>query len=226
MAKTYENAKESEKDEIVHDGVRTRMKKNKLLIGGVILFFVIGIIVGLVYYNLVSSRISVENSQITAPIISIAPQASGVLDRLLVKEGDLVSEREAVAEVSGTKLRTKSAGIIIFVQDTPGQIVSSQLPVVKMINPEELRVVGKVEEDKGLKDIKVGQRVVFTVDAFGSKKYEGVVDSISPTSSESDIVFSISSQRQAQNFEVKVRFDFEEYPELKNGMSAKMYIYK
>jgi multidrug resistance efflux pump len=95
-----------------------------------------------------------------------------------------------------------------------------------MIEPKELRIVGHIAEDKGLADIKLGQKVVFTVDAFGSKEYSGVVSSISPTSRNSDIVFSISDKRQEQEFDVKVSYDVKSAPELKNGMSARMWIYK
>ena len=62
--------------------------------------------------------------------------------------------------------------------------------------------------------------------AFGSKEYSGVVDEISPTSNVGDIVFNISNARQQQTFNIKIRFDVTQYPELKNGMSAKLWIYK
>ena len=98
--------------------------------------------------------------------------------------------------------------------------------VVTMIDPSELRVVGQVEEDKGLKDISVGQQAVFTVDAFGSKKYIGTVEQISPTSNQSGIVFNISDKQAKQSYDVKIIFDASQHPELKNGMSAKIWIYK
>jgi ketol-acid reductoisomerase len=87
-------------------------------------------------------------------------------------------------------------------------------------------VVGHIEENKGLKDIKVGQRAMFEADAFGSKQFNGVVDEISETSRQSDVVFNISDNRQVQIFDVKIRYNLADYPELKNGMSAKVWIYK
>jgi multidrug resistance efflux pump len=94
-----------------------------------------------------------------------------------------------------------------------------------MVDPSALRVVGEVQEDKGLKDMKVGQRVEFTVDAFGGKKFAGTIDEISPASQTSDVVFSVSDQRQEQNFDVKIKFDTAQHPELKQGMSAKIWVY-
>ena len=67
---------------------------------------------------------------------------------------------------------------------------------------------------------------MFKVDAFGSKKYYGVVDEISPTSKESGIAFNISDKRETKEFNISVRFDNAAYNELKNGMSAKIWIYK
>jgi hypothetical protein len=93
-----------------------------------------------------------------------------------------------------------------------------------MIDPRELRVIGQLEEDKGLKDVHVGQQATFTVDAFGSRTFYGIVDSVSPTSRESGIVFNISDKRETKSFDIKIRFDINAYPELKNGMSAKMTI--
>jgi len=74
--------------------------------------------------------------------------------------------------------------------------------------------------------VSVGQRATFTVDAFGGRVFNGIVDEVSPTSRAGDVVFSISDKRQEQEFNIKVRYDATAYPELKNGMSAKLTIYK
>jgi hypothetical protein len=87
-------------------------------------------------------------------------------------------------------------------------------------------VVGHVQETKGLKYLQVGQAAMFKIDAFGGKKYYGVVDEIGETSRQSGIIFNISDKREVREFDVKVRFDVNAYPELKNGMSAKLWVYK
>ena len=94
-----------------------------------------------------------------------------------------------------------------------------------MVDPQEFRIVGSIKENEGLSDIHVGDPVSFTVDAFGSKKYAGVVETISPTSKESGVAFSISDKREVKEFEVKVKYDVAAHPEFKNGMSARMKIY-
>jgi multidrug resistance efflux pump len=107
----------------------------------------------------------------------------------------------------------------------PGQVFSAGAPVVTMIDPGELRIMGKIDEDKGLSRIKVGDPVSFTVDAFGNTEFVGVVDEVSPTSNQSSVVFSISDKREIKQFDVKVRYDITLHPEFKNGMSAKMRVY-
>ncbi|MDH3353458.1 MAG: HlyD family efflux transporter periplasmic adaptor subunit, partial [Nanoarchaeota archaeon] len=151
---------------------------------------------GVVYYQINHGRVYIESSEISAPIILLKPQNSGILDQVFVRSGDFVSINTIVAKVDGQSIKTKTAGIISYTNNVPGQYVSSQDTIVKMFNPEEFRVIGHIEENKGLVDIKPGQRVVFTVDAFGLKKYEGIVESISPVARRSDIVFSISDKRE------------------------------
>jgi hypothetical protein len=63
------------------------------------------------------------------------------------------------------------------------------------------------------------------VDAFGSQQFSGVIDEVAPTSNASGVVFNISSARETQQFDVKARFDATKYPQLKNGMSARMWVY-
>jgi len=203
-----------------------RIKQHALFLEIVISVAVIIIIAGILIYTDISSRISIDASQIYAPTIVLSPTTPGVLERVYVTPGDYVGTGKTVALIGDKPLTTLTGGIITSVQNTPGQIVSSVTPVVEMIDPNQLRVIGRIDEDKGLADIRVGQGVTFTVDAFSSKKYSGVVEEISPSSRQQDIVFSISDKRQVSQFDITVKFDVDKYPELKNGMSAKMKVYK
>jgi multidrug resistance efflux pump len=181
---------------------------------------------GYLYWRTASARVYVELSQVSAPQIDLTPSNSDVLKNIFVNVGDQVPANFVVAQVGEQLIKTEVAGIITDTNGDIGKIFSPQQPVVSMIDPNELRIVGRVEEDKGLKDIHIGQKVIFSVDAFSGKEYYGIVDEISPTSYNSGIIFNISDKRQMQQFEVKARFDIGQYPELKNGMSAKMWIYK
>jgi len=192
---------------------------------GVVALIIAAAAGGFIYWRITSERVAVDTASITAPEIDLAPSSPGILEAVYVHEGDTVAANTTVARVGDQLIQTKVAGIIISIPDTIGAQAAPGAPVVTMIDPTQLRVVGKVAEDKGLDRIRVGDMVVFTVDTFGSKQYAAVVDEISPTSEQSQIVFNISDQREEQQFEVKARFDTTQYPELKNGMSARMWIY-
>ncbi len=208
-----------------------REKLNKIIYHEVFIVIAIVLIISLIigifaYYQINSGRIYVEKSSIIAPIISLKSSAPGILKKVYVNVGDHVLINSIVAQVGDEKIVAKTSGIITYVNNVPGQYMSPRDTIVKMYNPKELRVVGQIQEDKGLSNIENGQRVIFTADAFGSKKYYGIVEEISPSSRESDVVFSISDKREEKSFDVIVKFDSGKYPELKNGMSARMWIYK
>ena len=178
------------------------------------------------YWKISSGRIYIEKGEISAPQIDLSSQNGGILETLMVKEGDMVEKNQPVAQVGDEVVRSREDGLVIGVQNKIGKIFNHGEAVVSIIKPSDLRVLGTIGEDKGLKDIKVGQRVVFTADAFGSKEYQGFVDEVSPSSKDKGLSFSISDKRATSDFVIKVRFNGDVYPELKNGMSAKIWVYK
>ena len=191
------------------------------IIGIVLVFSVLGIFF-VIRSNI--STVKIDNSTLTAPIINLGTTAPGTLNDTYVQAGDEVLANTPLARVGTEVITSQVAGTIVSIKKDLGTSYNPGQPIVSMIQPSELRVVGRIEENKGLEKIAVGQTAEFTVDAFGSKKYYGIVDSIAPTSNAGDIVFSISDKRQEQIFDVKVRYDTNAYPELKNGMSAKLSI--
>jgi len=192
---------------------------------GLAVLVIVAIAGGFIYWQVLSKRVSFENSSIEAPEIDLSPSSPGTLEDIYVQVGDEVPANTTVARVGNQLINTTVAGIIISTNPSIGMQVSANTTVVAMIDPTTLRVVGQVDEDKGLDRIAVGDPVTFTVDAFGGKQFSGVVDEVSPTSEQSGIVFNISDQREEQQFDVKVRFDTTAYTQLKNGMSARMLIY-
>jgi len=184
-----------------------------LIVGGVLLF------------KDITSYVKIDDSTISAPVISISPETSGTLDEVYVKVGDKVIAGQSLARVGSEILTAKIDGTIIYTSNTPGQFFTYATPVVEMINPNELRVVGTIKEDAGFSKISIGNPVTFTLDAFGDKQYEGIVDEIAETSKDADVVFSISDKREVKEFTIKVKYDISSHPEFKNNMSAKMKVY-
>ncbi len=195
--------------------------------------WLIGIIIvvacGLGLYLYVSSQyIYIDQSVIEAPIISLSPSSSDVLQQTFVNDGDSVIVNQPIARVGNEIVKSQVNGIMVSVNQNIGQYenaLSGQAVVATMIDPTQMRVQGHIDEDKGLESIKVGDVAKFTVDAFGSKTYYGVVDQISQTSTAS-ATNNIFNQRPTDQFDIYVRFNPARYPELKSGMSARIWIYK
>lgn len=199
----------------------------KAIIIAAALVFVVGGGIAATAYLLASGKtVYIENASIQAPQVDLSASASGILNSVSVSVGDIIAPGTVVATVGTQLIISTDGGLVIAANNNIGKTVSTSDVIVSTIDPSALRVVGQVQEDKGLTDIQVGDRAEFTVDAFGSEKFEGVVDEVSPTAQSSDVVFSVSDQREEQNFDVKVRFDTTGLPQLKNGMSAKLWVYK
>lgn len=198
-----------------------------------ILFVIVGVFAAilvagltLMYFAYASRSVAIEKSHISAPLVDLGPSAPGVLQWVSVHEGDRILPNTIVAQVGNEAIKSKLGGLVVTVKNDIGKRMNPGEAIVTTIDPQELRVVGSIEENKGLQDLRVGQQATFTVDAFGSRTFYGVVDAISPTSQESGIVFNISDKRETKLFDVKIRYDISQYPELKNGMSAKVSITK
>ena len=214
-------AQESEKN--TEKNAKSRVP---LMIAAALVLVVGGGIGAAAYIAVENQRVYIETSNIEAPSIPLAPTISDTLQQVEVSVGDTIQPNTVVAQV-GTQLITSTiGGLVISTNTNIGSQIAAGTPVVTMIDPTQLRVNGKLQEDKGLADVAVGERATFTVDAFPGKTYSGVVSEVSPTSRASDVVFQVSDQREEQDFDVKVAYDLTKYPELKNGMSAKIWVYK
>ena len=199
-------------------------KKNwvQSLIAVVVIF---GCLALFLFWQAERNTVFIENSDLEAPVVNLSPTSPGVLNVLYVKEGDRLFANSQVALIGSQIIWTKNSGIVSYAPAVLGAYFSPGQIVASIINDQEMKVVGQVEETKGLADIKVGQRASFTVDAFPGKKYEGIVSEISPTSNETGVAFSISDKRPVKKFDIKVKFNVSNYSELKNGMSAKITVY-
>jgi len=203
--------------------------RGKLIVWVIVALVVIGGAGGGLYYYVNAKTVYIDLSQIQAPLVNLSPTNSGVLQALYVKAGDTVTANEPVALVGNEVVESQTAGEIVSVDNNIGQYMNTMTgagTVATMIDPTQLRVVGNLDENKGLNNVVVGDSATFTVDAFGGQTFKGIVDEVAPTSEQSDVVFNISDQRPTNQFAVYVRFDPTQYPQLKNGMSAKIWVYK
>jgi len=177
------------------------------------------------YFQNVMGKIFIDKSVIQAPIITISPSLPGKVQEMAVKEGQYVTSGDVLAVVGSETVRAQTDGLIISADDLTGSAVNQATQLIQMIQPLNLRVVGTIDEDKGLNTIKVGQVVSFTVDALPGAIYWGYIDEISPSANTPAFSFSSSSERPTQQFSVYAKFNTTLFPLIKNGMSAKMIVY-
>jgi multidrug resistance efflux pump len=179
----------------------------------------------LAYLGVSQKSVYIDQSSIEAPVVDLSPTVGGTLRSLNVAAGETIPPNTVVAQVGVELIKSTAGGLVISTAGDVGDAVAPGQTVVETIDPASLRVVGQLDENKGLNRIQVGDPVNFTVDAFGGQVFTAIVDEVSPTSNQSGVVFNISSQRQVQQFDVKARFDTTRYPQLKNGMSARMWVF-
>ncbi len=202
-----------------------KIKEPKILKSILITIVVILLIGGFILFEKLRDRVFIDNSLIQAPIVSISPDGQGKILKINVYEGEKVTRGDALAIVGTKTLNAYEDGLVVATNNAIGSIANPQVPVVSMINFSDERVAGTIDENKGLDKIKVGQPVSFTVDALPGQTFWGYVDEISSTAKQTQLQFSVSSERPTQQFIVYARFDAYKYPQIKNGMSAKMTIY-
>ena len=201
------------------------IKNKKFLKTSVLVLLAVLILGGYYIFQKSTGRVFINNSLIQAPVIIVAPSASGRVQEIDVKEGQSVDAGDKLAVVGSETLRAQTSGLIISASDLTGSSVGPQTQLIQMINPVNLRVQGTIDENKGLDQIRVGQVASFTVDAIPGETFWGYVDGISPSAKTSAFSFSTSRERATQQFLVYVRFNSTEFSEIKNGMSAKITIY-
>lgn len=204
---------------------KTNMFENAIVqsvTGIAVVFIILG---AFLFWQSSHGTVFIEKSEVNAPIIDLSPSSAGTLNALYVKEGDTVAADTPVALVGTGVVTAKEPGIVISVENNIGEFFAPGQTIISMVHPEDMRIIGTIDENKGLDKIHPGERATFTVDAFGGKTYVGVVDSVSQTANDTGVAFSISDKRPTMTFDVKVRFNVADYPELKNGMSAKITVY-
>jgi multidrug resistance efflux pump len=202
--------------------------RRNTMVAIIVALVLMGVIGGTAYWYVSSKTIYIDQSVIQAPLINLSPVSSGQLQAVFVNVGDMVTTNQPIARVGNEIVEAQTNGQIVFIDQNIGEYenaMTGQAVVAKMIDPTQLRVVGELDENKGLMNIHVGDAAMFTVDAFGGKQYQGIIDEVSPISQQGSVVFNISDQRPTNQFDVYVRFDPAKYPELKTGMSARIWVY-
>lgn len=191
----------------------------------VYMIVIFGTLFGFMYYESVKGIVEIENSMIDAPISNVSASTPGILNAIYVADGDNVEVNSLIALVGSENVYAKEGGVVTNAPKVVGSYYSPSQKIASIVVNKKMRIIGSIEETKGLSKIKKGQKVKFTVDAFDGREYEAVVDEVSEASVDTGIIFSISDKRPVKKFNVYMNFDVSKYPELKTGMSAKSFVY-
>lgn len=201
-------------------------KNSHMLLGIVAVITIAGLAAAALFIAHERRYVYTDKAEIEAPLISLGPKEPGILKHVYVDVGDVVRASQTVAWVGDESINAQVDGLIVEAQGDLGAHYQPGQGVVTMIQPKELRVVARIDEDKGLKDIFVGQNALFTLDAYGSREFTGTVESVSPTKRSGDVVFNISDKRETKQFDVKITYDEPDNAWFHNGMSARVWIVK
>jgi multidrug resistance efflux pump len=194
----------------------------KVLISTIIVVIIVG---GFYYWQTKKGRVFIEDALINATLINVTPSTSGRLIEIDAQEGKLIKKGDVIAIVGSETVRSTIDGLVAAVNNQVGGSLTTQSTVAQLIDLSQMRIAGTIDENKGLNKLRVGQVASFTVDAFSGQTFWGYVDEIGPTAKQTQLSFSISSERPTQQFQIYVRFPASKYPQLKNGMSAKLTIF-
>jgi multidrug resistance efflux pump len=146
---------------------------NRIVIAAAAFIVVVlgGIIAAVAYFAVSSKTVYFDKAQLNAPLVALSAKTPGLLRSVYVHEGDIIPANTVVAAVGVELIKSTTGGLVVTTNNNIGKLVTPQDSIVTMIDPMRLRVVGQVDEDKGLANIHVGQRALFTVDAFGGKHF-------------------------------------------------------
>ncbi len=183
------------------------------------------VLAGYFFYQMRTGRVFIDDSLVQAPVTSVTPANNGKLTDVLVYEGESVQRGDPIALVGGQMVYADTTGTISMVNNQLGSQISTQTPVAQIVRTHDMRIAGTLDENKGLQDIKPGQVVSFTIDALPGQTFWGYVDEVSPAAKQTQLTFSISSERPTQQFVIYARYNESAYPQIKQGMSAKMTVY-
>ena len=185
------------------------------------------LVAGLGYYLWQSShRITIDNANLSAPQTTLPAHTGGILRQVYASVGDQVLADRPIARVGSEVITSDRPGTVISIRQDLGAFLPAGTTVATLIDRASLRVDGEIEEDKGLSELHIGQRAEVKFDAFGGRKFPGVVEEISDQPRQGQIAFSISDKRESRKYQVTVRLDGAPDAELKQGMSARITVFK
>jgi multidrug resistance efflux pump len=143
---------------------------------------------GFYYYQQVSKYISTEDSRVQGELRAIGSMAPGKLIEWNYKEGDAFKKGDVLGIVETAPARGNVAattvdiiapddGTIIQTNAVKDQTVAAGASLLMSADLGKLYVTANIEETE-LHDVKPGNKVTLTIDAFPGTEFKGRVDKI------------------------------------------------
>lgn len=165
------------------------MKSNKKMLIIPVFILMLVVVGGIIAYYWYNSTyfVSTDDSTVQSDLVKVAPQITGKLAEINIKDGQYVEKDQIVGRIDMGSLpdtsmdssivRAPIDGIVLKKQGTAGEVVTAGQPLATMIDPSALYVNANIDETK-VKKVKVGQKVDITVDEYNSLKLTGKVNDI------------------------------------------------
>lgn len=219
-------------------GPRTPMRRSsKIAIIVIVLVAVVAAAGFAVSYFLDASRyVTTDNAQVDGTQIPITAPTSGTLTGWTGTQGAVLRADQVVGrvEIDGgyvkpqRSIRAPAGGTVAVDNTTEGAYVQAGTQLAVAYDPGDVYVTARVEETD-INDVRVGQRVEFTVDAYGGRTFAGSVREIQNGAANvfSPLPQSNSSgnfQKVTQVIPVKVSIDDAQGLELIPGSNAEVNI--
>ena len=161
------------------------MRRTSIIIITIVLALAIGVGIGYYFSYEGSHYIKTEDARVTANMLPITPQGTGIISEWTVKEGDLVVRGQAigtqnVSSASGSTQLSIVApldGKVIQSSGLKGQMAAPGTSLGMVANTDTSYIAANIKETN-IQDIEIGQKVDITIDAYPDKVFSGTVESI------------------------------------------------
>jgi multidrug resistance efflux pump len=119
-----------------------------------------------------------DNARVTTNLSVVTPTSPGTLERFNLYEGRHVSADEILGWVENdAAMRSTVDGLVVYTSAAQGQSVmpGEQLAIIADIN--NIHIQANFEETE-IRQLRVGQPVAVTIDAFGNRQFTGFISDI------------------------------------------------
>lgn len=161
--------------------------KRMFLINIILLVILVGGgFVGYYYYNKSVNYLSTDNAQVAGQQVTIAAPANGKITEWngtsgdKFKKGDTIGKIQAISDKGASSevdVKAPTDGTLVQSKAVKNSITAAGTPLAISYNLDDLWVTANIEET-AIDDVKVGQDVDVTVDAYPNMKLNGKVEQI------------------------------------------------